>query len=226
MKLLELTKPLEYAEHAFGTSEDSHDDLNETIRIYTEELGPIAYMRQVHGDRIVYADKPGCYEEADAIFTDNDDIWLGVTTADCVPVLISCQYAVAAVHCGWRGLEVEILPKTIKVLIDEYRISGVDIFIHIGPCISPEHYEVDESFVEKFGKEFFGPSPNKGKVMMDTVAIAIKQARDIGVPLEHICESGICTYSEKELLNSYRRNKHEGKDDYQVQISLIKKDRN
>lgn len=214
---------MEYAEHAFGTSEGSGEDINATVRGYTELMGPIAFMRQVHGDRIAYAFDPGCYEEADAIFTDNEDLWLAVSTADCVPVLLSCPHGVAAVHCGWRGLEAELLPKVIETLMKEFSVTGVDIFMHIGPCISQEHYEVDESFKESFDEKHFQPSKTKGKVLLDMRSVVIEQAREAGISLNHIQDSGLCTFSEKELFHSYRRNKEEGKDDYNVQLSMIRR---
>lgn len=223
MKLLELDIQMDDAEHAFGTAEGSGEDLAATIRGYTEMIGPIAYMRQVHSDRIVYAYEPGCYEEADGIFTDLDDLWLAVSTADCAPVLLSCPHGVAAVHCGWRGLEKELLPKMIDTLIREFNITAVDISIHIGPCISQENYEVEESFVEMFGEKHFIPSDKKGKVLMDLRSIVTEQAREAGVPASHIQDSGLCTFHEKELFHSYRRSKKEGKESYNIQLSLVRK---
>lgn len=225
MRLLELEQPLQYAEHAFGTlqNEEKPQTLDELIRAYTEVLGPIAHMRQVHGDRVVYTNEAGCIEEADAIYTDNPDLWLAVKTADCVPVLISTPYAVAAVHCGWRGLQQEILPKTLKILMDEYNISAVDVFIHIGPCISQNKYEVEEHFKKIFDEKFFQPAGKKGYVLMDLVAIAESQAREMGVPKAHIIDSGLCTYEDKDLFHSYRRHKHLGEEGYKVQCSFVKR---
>lgn len=223
MKLLELDIQMDYAEHAFGTAEGSSEDLASTIRSYTEMIGPIAYMRQVHSDRIVYAYEPGCYEEADGIFTDLDDLWLAVSTADCAPVLLSCPHGVAAVHCGWRGLEKGILPKMIDTLMREFNVTAVDISMHIGPCISQENYEVEESFTDIFDKKHFKPSSKKGKVLMDLRSIAIEQAREAGIPAANIQDSGLCTFEEDELFHSYRRNKKEGKDSYNIQLSLVKK---
>lgn len=227
MRLLELDHQLQYAEHAFGTISEGEKPLTDTddlIRAYTEVLGPIAHMRQVHGSRIVYTSEPGCIEEADAIYTDNPDLWLAVKTADCVPVLISTPHAVAAVHCGWRGLEAEILPQTIKLLMDEYNITAVDVFIHIGPCISQSKYEVEsEKYQAIFDEKHFKPAGKKGFVLMDLVGIAIDQARELGVPKNHIIDSGLCTYQDKDLFHSYRRAKQEGQEGYNVQCSLVKR---
>lgn len=223
MKLIQMEKPLEYADHAFGTALGSQapTDPEELIRGYSETLGGIAHMRQVHGDRIVYANAPGLYEEADAIFTDQRNLWLAVKTADCVPVLISSPHAVAAVHCGWRGLQADILPKTLTLLMDEFNMTGIDLFIHIGPCITQEHYEVSTSYKTFFADKHFKPSKTPGKVLLNLASVVEEQAQCCGVPKDHIHNSGLCTFSEKDLLHSHRRNKSQGVDTYQVQLSLV-----
>lgn len=226
MKLLELDHTLEYAEHAFGTIQegDKTSEPDELIRAYTEVLGPIAHMRQIHGNRIVYTNEAGCIPEADAIYTDNPDLWLAVKTADCVPVLISSPQAVAAVHCGWRGLQNGILQETIKTLMSEYNLSAADIFIHIGPCISQDYYEVEkEQYTAIFDERHFKPSSKKGHVLMDLIGIVEQQARELDVPKAHIVDSGLCTYKDKDLFHSYRRAKHDGEEGYNVQCSLVKR---
>ena len=45
--------PLRHADHVFGTRQDTHDHgADATVRATVERLGPIAHMRQVHGDRL------------------------------------------------------------------------------------------------------------------------------------------------------------------------------
>lgn len=223
MKLLELDIELPFADHAFGTKEGTADDVEETVRIYSEIVGPIAHMRQVHGDRIVYADGPGVYEEADALFTDHHDLWLAVKSADCVPVLLSCPQAVAVVHCGWRGLEAELLPKTIQLLMDEYQITTIDIHMHIGPHISWNNYMVEEKFKDLFDEKHFKPAGKKGYTLMNLAGIARSQAREMGMPEANIVDAGLCTFHEKDLFHSHRRNKASGKDGYNVQLSMVKR---
>ena len=230
MHLLELDAQLLYAEHIFGTalsdeesnSEEKNSNAQRMLHSCTEMLGPIAYMSQVHGDRIAYADEAGKYEEVDAIYTDNPNLWLAVQTADCVPVLISCPYAVAAAHCGWRGLKAQLLEKVIRTLMKEYHISPNETAIHIGPCISQDNYEVENSFKDIFGEHHFKPSKHKDKSMMDMVGILREQASELGIPDENINDSGVCTYREKDLFNSYRRAKQNGNDKYNIQLSLVK----
>lgn len=62
--------------------------------------------KQGHTATAVYIDTPSRYQiEADGVVTDRPDIVLGITTADCMPILLA-DYKhgiIAAVHAGWRG---------------------------------------------------------------------------------------------------------------------------
>lgn len=76
------------------------------------------FMQQIHTDNIIeYTNAPQKHGQfqADACFTYQKNIICAVLTADCLPVLIADKDAtvVAAIHCGWKGLFSEILPKTI-----------------------------------------------------------------------------------------------------------------
>ena len=215
------TPPAPHAEFQFGTAESAQPTSEENMRLLAEKFGPIAYMRQVHGANVRYASKPGVYEEADAIFTDRQDIWLAVHTADCLPLLISTPEAVAAVHAGWRGLRQEIVGKTIKKLIEEFGTDPGQIFISVGPCIRQHNYEVSDEFTDYFDEKFFKPSENKGKLLLDLPAVARKQALDDGVLGMNIFDSGVDTFSDKRFF-SYRRAKKTGKS-VNVQPTLIRR---
>lgn len=223
MKFMRADVPFPYAEHAFGTKEGSQENVENTIRDYTELLGPIAHMRQVHGDRIVYASEPRMYPEADAIVTDRPDLWLAVKTADCVPVLLSCAHAVAAIHCGWRGLQQDILAKTIDVMHDELGVNTADIHMMIGPCIRQHNYEVEDQFKSHFPEKFFRASDKEGFSRLDLAGVAKWQATEAGLIDLNIHDTRHCTFDNADLFNSHRRNKLDENKDYNVQLSLIKR---
>lgn len=216
-----LPSPPPHGEYAFGTALDAQPSIDHNLKMLTEKLGPIASMRQVHGDTIHYAAKPGIYQEADAIFTDHPELWLAVTTADCLPVLISTPYAVAAVHAGWRGLQKNIIGKTLDLLIDEFRLDPAKVFMTIGPCIRQKSYEVDESFAHYFDDKFFRPSANEGRLMLDLTAVARMQASEAGLPELSVTDCGVDTYADKRFF-SYRRSCHQGQEK-NVQPSLIRR---
>ena len=77
--------------------------------------GRIVTMKQVHGDTIVEVKDKKLKDagEADGMVTGEPDLYLGVLTADCVPLLFVApkQKLVAAVHAGWRGTLAGIGPR-------------------------------------------------------------------------------------------------------------------
>lgn len=219
-------KQLPYARHVFGTRAEAMTNPGEAIRHATERLGAIAHMQQVHGNRVTYAQTSGLYEECDAIYTDKSNLWLAVKTADCVPILISSPEAVAAVHAGWRGLENEILPRTIEILCKQFRQDPSDLYLTVGPCISQANYEVDGSFTETFDAKFFHNSKNEGKYMLDLTGIALQQAKEAGVLDIHCTSMNRCTYAEADTFVSHRRYTHGSEDERYKnarQVSLIQR---
>lgn len=197
-------KPLPYAQHIFGTRSGG------TIGAATERLGPIAHMHQVHGNRIAYADEAGQYEDCDAIFTDQPNLWLAVKTADCAPILISSPHAVAAVHLGWRSTQAGLLAITIETLCRDFAQTPEDLHIALGPCLTQPHFEVETNFIEYFTvpnpKRFFSPTRN-GHANMDLKGIIRAQALQAGILDIHMHTLPNCTYAEEQTFHSYRRDK-------------------
>lgn len=202
---LTANKPLPHSEHIFGTRSGG------TIGAATERLGPIAHMHQVHGNRIVYAEQAGQYEDCDAIFTDQPGLWLAVKTADCVPVLVSSTYAVAAVHLGWRSTAQGLMGISVETLCKDFAQAPEDLHLALGPALSQAHFEVEDTFIPQFGvrnpERFFRPSDNEGKVLMDLRGIIRAQAMEAGVLDIHIHTLPNCTFAESENFHSYRRDK-------------------
>ncbi len=126
------------------------DDLNDVLanrEILSQQLGPIQFMNQVHGNRIALieevSDEP---PTADALVTGIPGINLAVMVADCIPLLLKSEDAVAAVHVGRRGLVNEITRKTISVMreIGPSKISAI-----IGPAICGSCYEISEDIYQE-----------------------------------------------------------------------------
>jgi polyphenol oxidase len=227
--------PLPYARHIFGTRENTHPDPEDTMRGLIERFGPMAWMQQVHGARILEATTSGRLPECDAVFTSNPNLWLAVKTADCVPILISSPHAVAAVHAGWRSAEAGILPKTIAALVARFQLAPEDLHLAFGPCLSQENFEVEADFVGKFESQFgvtnatrfFSPGASPGKLMLDLPGILQAQAKAAGCLDIHLHHLPRCTYAEAGVFNSYRRHTHEkargAPTSYAVQVSLIRR---
>jgi YfiH family protein len=103
---------------------------------------PIAYCSQVHGRQVLEAKRGGHVGEGDALVTSQDGLLLAMRVADCVPIVVAGDGAVAAIHAGWRGLAAGVIGATLEVL-GPGRWMAV-----VGPSICVDCYEVGEEVVD------------------------------------------------------------------------------
>ena len=103
-------------------------------------------LNQIHSNQIVYGSKTQGKkrEEADGIVCDKHNQNLWIYTADCMPILFAdkTKRVVAAIHCGRKGLENNIIKNIIKIFCSKGCLKE-DILVAIGPSISEKHYLVD-----------------------------------------------------------------------------------
>ena len=147
----------------------------------------------------------------DALYTRNPNVCIGITTADCVPLIFydPQKKVVAVAHAGWRGTCGRIAEKTILTLIETFQCKPADILVTIGPSISSKVYEVGKEVVDHFGQAGFDLSEisvfKNNSYYLDlwkTNQLILEKA---GVLAEHIEISGICTFTEHERFFSARR---------------------
>jgi YfiH family protein len=210
-----------------GVSKKPYDSMNlgvfgddplvqENIKILSKRLPhQPQFLNQIHSNRVVeYCHPPNFQDEikADACFTRQKGIVCAVLSADCLPVLITdkASTVVAAVHCGWRGLYAKILDETIK----QIALNPKDLLCWLGPCISYKPYKVDSQYRERFVQMNSELSHcfyqgQKGHWHADLKKIAITQLNQLGV--DSIVQSPYCTFENKALFYSYRRDKQTGR---------------
>ena len=147
----------------------------------------------------------------DAIFTRIPKVCVGVSTADCVPILFydPTKQAVAAAHAGWRGTCGRIAEKTITAMVEAYHCQPSDILVTIGPSISAKVYEVGQDVVDNFESAGFDISEivkirNKS-IYLDLWKANQQSLLKAGIAAENIEVAGICTYTEHERFFSARR---------------------
>lgn len=176
---------------------------------------------QTHSDQILIIDKSfissGVWEQEqllygkDALITNEKNILIGVTTADCVPLLLFDieNKVVAGIHAGWRGTFAKIVSKTIEKMQSEYHSNLSDILAVIGPSISPAVYEVGEELFDLFKNEGFDIkiifTRSDGKLFLDLWKANENLLLEKGVRKENIEISGHCTFSENDKFFSARR---------------------
>ncbi len=152
----------------------------------------------------------------DAVVTALPHICIGVSTADCIPLLLydSCREVIAAIHAGWRGTVSRIVRHCIMTMTERYGCSPEDINAVIAPGISLEAFEVGDEVYRAFEEQGFCmqriakryPAADGGtKWHIDLWEANRMQLVECGVSEEKIDVSGICTYTRHEEFFSARR---------------------
>ena len=152
--------------------------------------------------------------EADGSYTRQVNQVSVVLTADCMPVLF-CSIEgneVAAAHAGWRGLCHGILEETAK----KFYCKASDIIVWLGPAISATKFEVGGEVKKQFEAydanahhAFKLIDAKQQKYLADLYMIAKQRLNSIGI--KQIYGGNYCTYSERDLFYSYRRENKTGR---------------
>jgi len=161
------------------------------------------WLHQVHGARVVDADRVAGIEKADAAVSRQKGAVCIVKIADCMPVLFADQAGtvVGAAHAGWRGLAAGVLEATI----DAMGAAPDRLFAWLGPAIGPRVYEVGEDVRAAIREPAGAFHPTRpGHWLLDLYAVARAKLEAKGV--RRIYGGGYCTYSERRFF-SYRRDR-------------------
>lgn len=203
---------LSFLVHGFGDKRWKRSDFDTHPRL--RHLKPV-FLRQIHsGIFHILDDVPEERLSGDALLTDRQGLLLVIKTADCLPVLIASRErrAVAAVHCGWKGISQRLVQKVVRGLGERFGCDPAALWVAMGPCIGKDCYEVGEDVKQKFQEcglteDAFLPLPRSpGKYYLDLVEANRLQLIECGVAESNVFMVDRCTYCEKNLL-SYRRSK-------------------
>ena len=167
-------------------------------------------------------------EGIDAVMTHLTDICIGVSTADCIPLLVydPRQHAVAAIHAGWRGTVQRIAQQTIADMTAAYGSQPADLRVQIGPGISLDSFEVGDEVYDAFAREGFPMEQiskryptNDGESQFFTLHSSLftpkwhidlpecnrRQLIAADVPEANISVADICTVKQSDTFFSARR---------------------
>lgn len=166
----------------------------------------------VHGGNVEIVDsnqKGMIIPETDGLVTQDPEIFLAVTVADCLPVYIYDKNISGAgiLHAGWRGIAAGIIEKGIERFVENLGSKKDEIQIKIGPAIGPCCFEVDEKIAQEFEKYSGTVEKRNGKNFVD-LKLAVKQAAiKNGILEENIESVSECTACLPDKYFSYRRDK-------------------
>ena len=161
-----------------------------------------------HSFRVVKldgADQNQVVENCDGLVTDQSDIFLTVTVADCFPVYLfnPATNTIGLIHSGWRGTVLNIAGSAVKAVGG----NADDAFAGIGPGIQSCHFEIQDDVVGKFAAypEFIIYRGNK--IFVNLPEIIKNQLIGAGVKPQNIENLGECTFCQSDKYFSFRRDK-------------------
>jgi polyphenol oxidase len=213
-------------------SSDDPADVAENRRRMAAQLGTspehFLSVHQVHSPDAVVATGPwqgAARPKADAIVTRAEGLAIGVTAADCGPILFVDPVArvIGAAHAGWKGALTGILESTVAAM-EKLGAERNGIVAAIGPMIRQQSYEVGPEFVTRFIDAdaehglFFIPSTREGHAMFDLAGFIRMRLENAGILM--IDDLGVDTYAD-ERFYSYRRSVHRNEPDYGRHVHAI-----
>jgi YfiH family protein len=238
----EITR-LEWIRHGFltrkgGSSPPPYDSLNLSenngdqqehvsrnrnlvAKTFEFDLKRLILLHQVHRDQIFLVKGPALSLpsplEYDAQVTNASNVFLGILTADCVPIFIADQKkkAIAAIHAGRQGTALHITTKVLQKMKKEFGSLPEDLLVALGPSIGSCCYEIDEKVFSSEWEPFSIPAGD-GKWMVDLVRINVAQIEKEGIQEEQIFWIDLCTGCHRDLFFSNRKEGKTGR-----QLSFI-----
>lgn len=123
------------------------------------------------------------YLPADAVITNRQNLFLAITFADCLPILLASADGewVSAIHAGWKGIFLGVIPNAVSALKNKIR-SGTEIIAALGPCISADGFIVKEDVFELFKTRFSEFTYEKnGLCHVDLLKVALDQLKSLGI---------------------------------------------
>jgi YfiH family protein len=186
-------------------------------------------LHQVHSPDVVVATEPWpmtVRPKGDAMVTKVPGIALGVTAADCGPVLMVDPKArvIGAAHAGWKGALAGVVESTIEAM-EGQGASRDDIIVGLGPMLRQRNYEVGMEFVTRFEEadadnvRFFSSASRLGHAMFDLPGYIHARLRRAGVLM--VDDIDLCTYADEDSFFSYRRSTHRKEGDYGRHVHAI-----
>jgi hypothetical protein len=184
---------------------------------------------QIHSPDVAIAEKPWTRDEmprADAVVTKVPGLAVGITTADCGPVLFADSEAgvIGAAHAGWQGAFSGVLEATIEAM-ERIGARRSRILAALGPLIRQPNYEVGAEFVERFvaadpgNSTFFVSAARASHSMFDLPGYIAARLTRAGIG--GFEDLGRCTYADAQAFFSYRRSTHRAEPDYGRHVNAI-----
>lgn len=209
---------------------DDPEAVKENRRRFFSALGiegsQVVRVKQVHGASVLVVDevlvnKDGFPRllldegyEYDAMVTNQRELALVISTADCPPIFIldPVRKAISAIHAGWRSTVKRITQRALEKMAESYGTKAGDCMAAIGPGIGPCCYEVDSLVIKPLSKAFpywqeLVKEKENARWNLDLAKANLRLLLEAGVKESNIFSTGLCTSCRADLFFSHRREK-------------------
>ncbi|MCI9285953.1 MAG: peptidoglycan editing factor PgeF [Muribaculaceae bacterium] len=158
--------------------------------------GDVFVPVQTHSSEVLVVDRLSARrpEGVDALVTAAPGLVIGVSTADCVPVVMADPVAgiVAVAHAGWRGAVAGIVEKTLLTMLG-LGASVKDVRAAFGPCICAECFEVGDEVAALFPESSVRRRPVWERPHVDLAGYIRGELLKAGMAPGNISAPGPCT---------------------------------
>lgn len=229
-----VTYPLSDRVTAFTTTKQLGRDPELLCPALGVEIGRFARPHQVHGDRIMpiaeeffalsEETRQRILEGVDAVIYNVREACIGISTADCIPVLVYDpeHHCAAAIHAGWRGTVARIVIKTVERMTEMYGTDPSKVKCAIGPGIALDSFEVGDEVYDAFAEAGFPVDsfarryPVKGQEPLMKWHLDIKdcnrmQLLSLGVAAENVIVSDDDTMTDERYYSARREGAKTGR---------------
>lgn len=200
----------------FGSSKEVIENRKKFFEKNRISLDESVFMNVLHGNKIFLVDKRssglGCLDlesalPTDCLVTSSKDIFLCLLVADCLPIVVydDEKKFISLIHAGWKGLDDQIIGKTVSFLESKFESNPEKFKVFIGPGIRKESYLFNEVKQQKSEdwKRFIDKVENN-LFSVDLVGFAKAQLFSSGIDNDRIFDCRIDTGKEKSLYSHYR----------------------
>lgn len=210
---------------SFDRGDDRSNVIN-NYKLFTDAVGinfeTLVCSKQTHTTNVMAVNKDRCgmgitkerdYDNIDGLMTDESQVTLVTSFADCVPVFFVDHEnkCIASSHSGWRGTVNNITEKTLAAMHDKYGTKPQNVYSFVGPCICMDCYEVSFDVAEQFIHSYSSEQcdnilykKDNGKYQLDLKIANYYNMVNAGIPSENIGIADICTCCNPKLLYSHR----------------------
>lgn len=168
--------------------------------------GEYQRVRQIHSNVVIGDDSPD-NTEGDAIVSRRAGQWVGIRTADCVPILLAdpVTRCVASVHAGWKGTAAGISSEAVRTMVESYGTDPRHLLAAIGPAIGRCCFEVGPEVALEFETLF--PEAVLPAQAIDLPEANRRQLVSAGLTASSIDMAHLCTRCGVEEFHSFRRDR-------------------